>query len=87
PKKGDLLATINAAGGSRYVVGYRNKLDKSKQMLGILVALDMTIFTIVRILPRGADPLVSNMTMEDPGSVSFAGIGGLGEQIRELRGH
>jgi hypothetical protein len=25
------------------------------------------------------------MSLEDPGSVSFAGIGGLGEQVRELR--
>ncbi len=28
---------------------------------------------------------VYNMSLEDPGSVSFAGIGGLGEQVRELR--
>ena len=25
------------------------------------------------------------MSLEDPGAVSFAGIGGLGEQVRELR--
>lgn len=25
------------------------------------------------------------MSLDDPGSVSFAGIGGLGEQVRELR--
>jgi hypothetical protein len=31
------------------------------------------------------DPLVYNMSMEDPGGASFAGIGGLGDQIRELR--
>ncbi len=41
--------------------------------------------TIMRILPREVDPLVYNMSTEDPGSVSFAGIGGLGDQIRELR--
>lgn len=38
-----------------------------------------------RILPREVDPLVYNMTMEDPGGVSFASLGGLGDQIRELR--
>lgn len=37
------------------------------------------------ILPREVDPLVYNMSMEDPGGASFAGIGGLGDQIRELR--
>jgi 26S proteasome regulatory subunit T4 len=45
----------------------------------------MTTLTIMRILPREVDPLVYNMSMEDPGDISFAGIGGLSEQIRELR--
>ncbi len=31
------------------------------------------------------DPLVYNMSIEDPGDVSYSEIGGLGEQIRELR--
>lgn len=39
----------------------------------------------MRILPREVDPLVYKMSMEDPGGASFAGIGGLGEQVRELR--
>lgn len=39
----------------------------------------------MRMLPREVDPLVYNMSLEDPGQVSFAGIGGLNEQIRELR--
>ena len=37
------------------------------------------------MLPREVDPLVYNMSLEDPGQVSFGGIGGLNEQIRELR--
>lgn len=45
----------------------------------------MTTLTIMRILPREVDPMVYNMSLEDPGSVSFAGIGGLGDQVRELR--
>jgi ATP-dependent 26S proteasome regulatory subunit len=28
---------------------------------------------------------VYNMSLEDPGSASFAGIGGLNDQVRELR--
>jgi hypothetical protein len=39
----------------------------------------------MRMLPREVDPLVYNMSLEDPGQVSFAGIGGLNDQIRELR--
>jgi 26S proteasome regulatory subunit T4 len=45
----------------------------------------MTTLTIMRMLPREVDPLVYNMSLEDPGQVSFGGIGGLNEQIRELR--
>lgn len=49
------------------------------------MALDMTTLTIMRMLPREVDPLVYNMSLEDPGQVSFSGIGGLNDQIRELR--
>lgn len=45
----------------------------------------MTTLTIMRILPREVDPMVYNMSLEDPGTATFAGIGGLGEQVRELR--
>ena len=45
----------------------------------------MTTLTIMRMLPREVDPLVYNMSLEDPGQVSFGGIGGLNDQIRELR--
>lgn len=52
---------------------------------GTRVALDMTTLTIMRMLPREVDPMVYNMSLEDPGQVSFGGIGGLNDQIRELR--
>jgi len=52
---------------------------------GTRVALDMTTLTIMRMLPREVDPMVYNMSLEDPGQVNFAGIGGLNDQIRELR--
>lgn len=76
---------VKASSGPRYVVGCRSKVDKTKLKQGTRVALDMTTLTIMRMLPREVDPLVYNMSLEDPGQVSFAGIGGLNEQIRELR--
>ena len=39
----------------------------------------------MRQLPREVDPLVHNMSTEDPGDISYSSVGGLGEQIRELR--
>ncbi|KAG9248529.1 P-loop containing nucleoside triphosphate hydrolase protein [Calycina marina] len=76
---------VKASSGPRYVVGCRSKVDKVSLKQGTRVALDMTTLTIMRMLPREVDPLVYNMSLEDPGQVSFGGIGGLNEQIRELR--
>lgn len=76
---------VKATNGPRYVVGCRRQVDKSKLKPGTRVALDMTTLTIMRYLPREVDPLVYNMSHEDPGDVKYSSIGGLSEQIRELR--
>nr|ANM86145.1 26S protease regulatory subunit 10B [Stygiella incarcerata] len=76
---------VKGSSGPRYVVGCRSKVDKSKLVASARVALDLTTLTIMRVLPREVDPLVYNMLHEDPGDISFAGIGGLKDQIRELR--
>lgn len=76
---------VKASSGPRYVVGCRAKVDKAKLTAGTRVALDMTTLTIMRMLPREVDPMVFNMLQEDPGKVDYSSIGGLGEQIRELR--
>lgn len=76
---------VKATNGPRYVVGCRRQLNKAKLRPGTRVALDMTTLTVMRYLPREVDPLVYNMSHEDPGNVSFGEVGGLSEQIRELR--
>lgn len=79
------LVIVKASSGPRYVVSYRPALSAAKLKSGTRVSLDMTTLTIMRILPREVDPMVYKMSLEDPGGASFAGIGGLGEQVRELR--
>jgi len=76
---------VKASNGPRYVVGCRTKVDKKALKQGTRVALDMTTLTIMRNLPREVDPLVFKMTAEDPGNVNYSEIGGLTEQIRQLR--
>lgn len=80
-----IAVIVKATNGPRYVVGCRRQLDKTKLKAGTRVALDMTTLTIMRYLPREVDPLVYNMSHEDPGDVTYSAIGGLSEQIRELR--
>uniref|UniRef100_A0A7S2V015 AAA+ ATPase domain-containing protein n=1 Tax=Fibrocapsa japonica TaxID=94617 RepID=A0A7S2V015_9STRA len=76
---------VKASSGPRYVVRCRSKLDKSKLKPGTRVSLDMTTLTIMRQLPREVDPSVYHMLNEDKDGISFSQIGGLNEQIRELR--
>ena len=77
---------VKASSGPRYVVGCRARLNHDNLKPGTRVALDMTTLTIMRILPREVDPTVFHMqASEEDGGVSFADIGGLNEQIRELR--
>lgn len=76
---------VKASSGPRYIVGCRSKIDKAKLTPTTRVALDMTTLTIMRALPREVDPSVFNMMAEDPGKVDYSSIGGLGDQIREIR--
>jgi 26S proteasome regulatory subunit T4 len=79
---------VKASSGPRYVVGCRARLNYDLLKPGTRVALDMTTLTIMRILPREVDPSIFHMQTsgeEAGGAVSFADIGGLSEQIRELR--
>jgi len=76
---------IKATSGPRYVVACRTGVDKEKLKPGDRVALDMATMIIMRKLPREVDPRVFNMLTEDPGEISYTNIGGLSEQIRELR--
>jgi 26S proteasome regulatory subunit T4 len=63
----------------------KKSIDRKKLKVGTRVALDFTTLTIMRILPREIDPAVHNMMMEDPGKVPYTEIGGLTNQIRDLR--
>merc|ERR1740122_277227 len=76
---------IKATSGPRYVVGCRTGVDKEKLKPGDRVALDMATMIIMRKLPREVDPRVFNMLTVDPGEIAYTNIGGLSEQIRELR--
>ncbi|XP_028067287.1 uncharacterized protein LOC114270085 isoform X1 [Camellia sinensis] len=45
----------------------------------------MTTLTIMRALPHEVDPVVYNMLHEDPSNVSYSVVGGLSDQIRDLK--
>jgi 26S proteasome regulatory subunit T4 len=76
---------VKASSGPRYVVTCKVKVDKKALISGSRVSLDMTTLTIMRMLPREVDPMVFSMLHEDPGKISYSEVGGLTEQIRQMR--
>ncbi|XP_042461711.1 26S proteasome regulatory subunit S10B homolog B-like isoform X1 [Zingiber officinale] len=76
---------VQATCGKRWVVNCCNKVHKGKLTAGTRVALNIDALTIMRCLPGEVDPVVYNMLHEDPGYVSYSAVGGLSDQIRELR--
>ncbi|PFH34985.1 26S proteasome regulatory subunit [Besnoitia besnoiti] len=76
---------VKTSSGPRYMVGSKPKIDKASLTAGTRVALDMTTLTVMKKLQREVDPLVFNMLHEDPGSVQYGEVGGLSEQIRQMR--
>lgn len=76
---------VKTISGTRYVVGVRTRLDRSLLTNGRRVALDIATHTIMHALPREVDPSVYHMSTEDPGKVAYNDIGGLGDQLNEIR--
>ena len=76
---------VKTIGGNRYLVGVRARLNHSLLTTGRRVALDIATHTIMHALPREVDPSVYHMSAEDPGTIKYSDIGGLGDQLNEIR--
>ena len=76
---------VKIEGDDRFVVKARSRLDPSLLTIGRRVTLDTATRTIMHALPREVDPQVYHMTTEDPGNVKYSDVGGLGDQINEIR--
>ncbi|MHA2401051.1 MAG: proteasome-activating nucleotidase [Promethearchaeota archaeon] len=71
---------------SSYIVGVSTKLKNEKLYPGLSVALDNRNFTVMEILPTEIEPFIKGLeVIEPPCNVSFDEIGGLDDQIQEVR--
>ncbi|CCW63991.1 unnamed protein product [Phytomonas sp. EM1] len=77
---------VKSISGARHLVGFKKSIQPEKLKFGARVALEVTTLTIVKLLPREVDPQVYSMKyMSDEKNVSFQEIGGLQEQMRQMR--
>ena len=77
-----IKCTTNAS----YIVKVSHKLHKEKIIPGSNVALNQRNYTVMEILPKELDPFIRGMEIIDNLiDVSYDHIGGLNEQLQEVR--
>ncbi len=76
---------VKSSTGPQFVVNYPESLIGSQLESGAKVALNQRTLAVVDILPISIDPFVQAMNVEESPDVTYEDIGGLEEQIAEIR--
>ncbi|HLB69961.1 MAG: proteasome-activating nucleotidase [Candidatus Methanoperedens sp.] len=76
---------IRSSTGPQFVVGSSQFIENSELMPGARVSLNYQSLAVIGILPSSRDPFVNGMEVIEMPDVSYSDIGGLDEQIREVR--
>ncbi len=79
-------AIVKSSTGPSFVVNASRKVKNEKLIAGTRVALNQRTFAIMEILPTKLDPFVKGMeVIENIPDISYADVGGLEEQVQEVR--
>ena len=79
-------AIVKSSTGPSFVVNASRKVKNEKLAPGMRVALNQRTFAIMEVLPTKLDPFVKGMEVIDSiPDISYADVGGLGDQLREVR--
>ena len=78
-------AIVSASSGPEYYVGIASFVDKDQLEPGSTLLLHNKVMAIVGILQDEVDPLVSVMKVDKAPLESYADIGGLEQQIQEIK--
>jgi proteasome regulatory subunit len=81
----DGRVVVKSSTGPNFVIGYSRFLDEKSLEPGVRVALNQQTFSIVHVLPSEKDPIVTGMEVEEKPTVEYAQIGGLEEQVVEIK--
>ncbi|KCZ72060.1 26S proteasome subunit P45 family [Candidatus Methanoperedens nitroreducens] len=76
---------IRSSTGPQFVVGASQLINSSEIVPGMRVSLNYQTLAVTGILPSSRDPFVNGMEVIESPDVSYSDIGGLDEQIREVR--
>ena len=81
----DHRMTVKSSTGPSFLVNYSKFLDEKLLVAGSRVALNQQTFGIVEVLPSEKDANVSGMEIETKPDITYDQIGGLEEQIVEVK--
>ena len=81
----DHRMTVKSSTGPSFLVNYSKFLDEELLVPGSRVALNQQTFGIVEVLPSEKDANVSGMEIETKPDITYDKIGGLEEQIIEVK--
>lgn len=78
-------AIISTAMGPEYYVNIMSFVDKEALELGSSVFLNSKDYSIVGVMAEDSDPMLNVMKLEKAPQESYADIGGLEQQIQEIK--
>mgnify|MGYP001368145531 CR=1 FL=1 len=78
-------AIVRSSNGTVFLVSINKHIEKSKLMPGARVALNQDNLSIIDVLNDAWDPLISSAEIIESPDISFNDIGGLNEQIKQIR--
>jgi 26S proteasome regulatory subunit T2 len=81
----DSHAIVSSSAGSEYYVNIMSFVNQDLLEPGCSVLLHNKVHSVVGILPDDSDPMVSVMKVEKAPLESYADIGGLHDQIQEIK--
>lgn len=81
----DGRAIVRSSTGPHFIVSISQFINPGDLRPGARVALNQRTFSIMEVLPSKKDPLVLGMEIEEAPDVTYDDVGGLEEQIREIR--
>ncbi|MCI4361586.1 MAG: proteasome-activating nucleotidase [Thermoplasmata archaeon] len=81
----DGRVVVKSSTGPDFVVNSAETVEHEKITVGSRVALNKQTLAVMGVLPASLDPLVAASEIVDKPSVTYADIGGLTDQVREIR--
>jgi proteasome regulatory subunit len=81
----DGRVVVKSSTGPDFVVNSAETVEHEKISIGSRVALNKQTLAVMGVLPASLDPLVAASEILEKPSITYAEIGGLNDQIREIR--